>query len=602
MAGKTGWGGNYWAKGTWAFGVQLPVEIYETVPVSESLDVWLPLRVEAAVALNAFLVEVEFSHDLDYGYAPVLTPSNYIIPGLSVTGVFPGTSSKKVKLVTSEHAATTYTLTVADAHSSAGDHLDPAYKTTLFAGFPINPTFFAAAQSGSKVELIFSTSMLQNAAFTDPASYQVADLNGSTVAVTSATASGTSPIQRVTLELGASLTPGGHYVATILSSSVQTSMGLSIFPEDDVFQWADMQAPLNVGPISIPLGEFSGEVGDTYPNPNNLLDYPEAFDHPYWSKGGCTITKDATPGPLSHPRAVPGPLPAPPPVGLRADELVEDTSTARHEVVRTGTVVGGGKVTQSVYVKADGRSILTMRGNNPWGSAWFDLSTGELARLSTNWDVASTVATVEAVEEFPGWYRCSLTRDVTAPVATVAAFGAAESTSSTSYEGSGSSALYLYGAELVNTSLLGVPLGQVFFSPALDSLAADSVIQVDEVSVCTRAYDVYTIPSLPDPNPLSIYSPAEGYSTLLNDDVLWATAERLGLAHINLTDNQADTIVPPVDGPADATLQETFDQSKVALLNVEDWVLYDGVGTSFFCADNTAPVGPGATTNINLQP
>ena len=42
--------------------------------------------------------------------------------------------------------------------------------------------------------------------------------------------------------------------------------------------------------------------------------------------------------------------------------------------------------------------------------------------------------------------------------------------------------------------------------------------------------------------------------------------------------------------------------SKVALLNVEDWVLYDGVGTTFICADNLAPVGPGTTTNINLQP
>ena len=602
MAGRTGWGGNYWAKGLWATGLQLPVAIDETVPLSESLNVWLPLRVVSATALNAFLVEVDFSHDLDYGYAPVLTPSNYIIPGLSVTGVFLGTSSKRVKLVTSEHAATVYTLTVAAAHSSAGDPLDPAYKTVNFAGFPINPSFFAAAQSASKVELVFSTGMLQNAAFTDPASYQVADLNGNTVAITSATASGMTPIQRVTLELGASLTPGGHYVATVVSSAVQTSTGLSIFPEDDVFQWADMQAPLNVGPISIPIGEFSGEVADVYPDPHNLLEYPEAFDHPYWTKGACTITKGAVPGPRSHPRPVPGPVPPPPPVGLWADALVEDTATARHEVVRTGTVVGSARVTQSIYVKAEGRSILTMRGNNPWGSAWFDLSTGELARLSTNWNVASTVATVEEVEEFPGWYRCTLTRDVTTPGATAVMFGAAESTSSTSYEGDGSTALYLYGAQFVDTSLLGVPLGQVFFSPALDLPAADSVIQVDEVSVCTRAYDVYTIPSLPDPQPLSIYSPTEAFSTTLNDDVLWATAERLGLAHVNLTDNRADTVVPPVDGPADATLQETFDQSKVALLNVADWVLYDGVGTSFFCADNTAPVGPGTTTNINLQP
>jgi hypothetical protein len=413
MPGNTGWGGNFWAKGTWGLGIQLPIELNETVTLSESLNVWLPLRVSSAVALSAYLVEVEFSQNLDYGYAPVLTPSNYVIPGLTVSNVIIVSTSNKVRLITSEQAATIYALTVNNAHSYAGDPLGPSYHTVNFAGFPVRPSFFAAAQSATKVELVFSTTMLQNAAFTDATSYQISDLNGNTVVVTSATASGPSPVQRVTLKLGASLTPGGHYVATILSSSVQTLAGLSIYPVDDVFQWADMLAPLNVGPISIPIEDFSGEAS-------------------------------------------------------------------------------GG--------------------------------------------------------------------------------------------------------------LLGQPLGQVFFSPAFDVATADSIIQVDEVSVCTQAYDVYTIPSLPDPNPLSIYSPGQPYSTTLNADVLWATAERLGLARFNLVDNQTETMPSPTDGPADATLQETFDQSKVALLNVEDWVLYDGVGTSFICADNTVPVGPGATTNINLQP
>jgi hypothetical protein len=43
--------------------------------------------------------------------------------------------------------------------------------------------------------------------------------------------------------------------------------------------------------------------------------------------------------------------------------------------------------------------------------------------------------------------------------------------------------------------LLGAPDGQIFFSPAFGANAANSVIEIDSVRVCTRAYDVYSIPS-----------------------------------------------------------------------------------------------------------
>ena len=213
-----------------------------------------------------------------------------------------------------------------------------------------------------------------------------------------------------------------------------------------------------------------------------------------------------------------------------------------------------------------------------------------------------------AVEELDnGWYRCTLTRDVSASGATDVTFGAAESTASSTNAGSGTTALYLFGAEFVVPSLLGVPLGQVFFSPSLDVAlpAASSTIQVDSVSVCTRAFDVYEIPEIPDPKPMMTWGAVLPYNaSVLNDtdDVIWATADRLGLAHVNLTDRPEDTWGGATDGPADATLQETFDQSRVALLNVDDWVLYDGVGTAFICAENLTPIPAGTTTNINLQP
>jgi hypothetical protein len=405
------WGGSPWGGG----GISgiAPVSIDETVPISESVTATLTIRLVGAVPLSAFVVQATFSLDLDYAYPPMLSVSNYSIPGLTVTTVDVGPTPTSVLLSTTEQGPTVYTLTVTAAHSTLGDTLNPAYNTAVFSGLPVQPTFFAAAQSRTKVELIFSVAMLQNAAFEDVASYQIADLNGSVVPIVSATPSGPAPIRRVTLGLGSNLSPGGYYVATVLSASVVTTVLEPVYANTDLFQWAEMSAPINTGPIEIPIRDFSGEV---------------------------------------------------------------------------------------------------------------------------------------------------------------------------------------------STGLLGQPLGQVFFSPALDMSAANSVIQVDEVSVCTQAYDSYEFPFIPDPQPLMTFGVGQPYSTLLNADALWATAERLGVARVNLSDYRSETIPATVDGPCDAVLQEVFDQSKVALLNVSDWVLFDGVNTSFICADNTAPIGPGTTTAINLEP
>jgi hypothetical protein len=257
--------------------------------------------------------------------------------------------------------------------------------------------------------------MLQNVPFSDPASYTVTDLNFNSLPIISATIYGPTPVQRLTLELGVEMAPGGYYVVTAVDPNIKTAAGLNLSPNYDMFHWEEMQAPYRNAPINIDIQRFSGEVS-------------------------------------------------------------------------------GG--------------------------------------------------------------------------------------------------------------LLGQPLGQIFFSPALEAAIANSSIQIDSVSCCTRAYDVYTMPSLPDPYPLVIFGADLPYITVIggSGNVLWAPAERLGLARFGLADFQEETLPQAVDGPADAILQETFDQSRVSLLNVDTWVLFDGVGTPFATADNLTPIPAGTTTNINLQP
>lgn len=151
-----------------------------------------------------------------------------------------------------------------------------------------------------------------------------------------------------------------------------------------------------------------------------------------------------------------------------------------------------------------------------------------------------------------------------------------------------------------NGGLIGNPLGLVFFSPALTTSAANSVIQVDDVSVCTRAYDSYAFPEFVDPTPLYTHG-FGGPGGLLNSGVvLWAPAPRLSEVRTNVAASYEDEVPQAEDAMCTAVLREPWDQNYVALLNNPGWTMFDNTGTSvppmFICADNTAPIPPGPNT------
>ena len=417
--GSGGYGGG--AGGSWgSFSggtPPAPVSETETLTLSEAITVSLPLTVVGAISLNPFLVRLDFSHPVDLGFGPTLTIGNYsIFPLLTVTGVNPSGDTRQLLIDTSEQGGVAYTLTVAAGRSTAGDLLDLANNTAVFAGFPIAPSFFATAQSRTKVQLTFSQEMTQDAALTDPASYTLTDLQGAPVPITAVNITGPTPISRVRFTLGAELDPGGYYVATV-STAVTTIVGLTITPDTDLFQWQEMQnAFRGVAPMVIPIENFTGEV---------------------------------------------------------------------------------------------------------------------------------------------------------------------------------------------TSGLLGQPAGQVFFSPSLEALAPNSSIQVDDVQVCTKAFDVYTPPSIPDPNPLTTWS-AVTPNSVIGTEVLYASFDRpnrMQEVQINLQGYlEQDTYTPPVDGPADATLDEPLDPNFISYLNNPFWETFGGAGTTFILADNLAPIPPGGSSNINLQP
>lgn len=160
----------------------------------------------------------------------------------------------------------------------------------------------------------------------------------------------------------------------------------------------------------------------------------------------------------------------------------------------------------------------------------------------------------------------------------------------------------------VTDPLFGVHNGLVFFSPSLLTEAPNSIIQIDEISVCTKAFDEYHFPEPVDPFPL--YTHGAGVVptpqvTRLNDDVLWAEFPRLFEASIAVSDTQEDTVPTAVDGPATATFTEPWDLAFVSLLNNTEWKLFDNAGNPpeyFKTADNLAPIPGGSTVVVVLQP
>jgi hypothetical protein len=161
----------------------------------------------------------------------------------------------------------------------------------------------------------------------------------------------------------------------------------------------------------------------------------------------------------------------------------------------------------------------------------------------------------------------------------------------------------------VQTGLYGLANGLVFFSPALVNPAANSIIEVEDVDVCTKAFDEYHFPQPLDPPVLYTHGagvvPTPSVTTLNSTASLWAKFPRLMEATITLSDMQEDTLPTPVDGPCTATMDESWDPAFISLMNNMDWKIFDNAGTPpayFITANNLAPIPSGPPIVIILQP
>ena len=134
-----------------------------------------------------------------------------------------------------------------------------------------------------------------------------------------------------------------------------------------------------------------------------------------------------------------------------ADKIIEHSTTSVHGVNRTlapESLVNGIVYTFSVYAKAAERGFIWMQALDSFAKSYFNLSTGVISSSGSG-----HTSTITAVGN--GWYRCAITFTSDQTNNSYRAIGIAQTSGTESYAGDGSSGLFLWGAQLEQSSTVG---------------------------------------------------------------------------------------------------------------------------------------------------
>lgn len=155
----------------------------------------------------------------------------------------------------------------------------------------------------------------------------------------------------------------------------------------------------------------------------NLLKYTEQFDNSAWGKTRGTISANAT---------------AAPDGSMVADAFIEDSTAGLSHDIAFSTSFSAGTYTFSISAKPNGRSWVCIGFFN-LSFAFFNASTGAIGTVGSG--ISASVAAQPG-----GWFRFSVTYTATSTFYAYIALASANGVAS--YNGDGSSGMYLYGAQL----------------------------------------------------------------------------------------------------------------------------------------------------------
>jgi len=171
------------------------------------------------------------------------------------------------------------------------------------------------------------------------------------------------------------------------------------------------------------------------PSRTNLITYSEDFSNGNWAKYGTTVTSGFTS----------------PDGSLNAFKLVEDTNNSKHFISRNNLFTPDGVTRDySIFVKEGEKRYIFITNvtttNNDINCAVFDTRDG----VFTNTNNPTYISNRNVTTLSNGWYRIDFTSNVNSFSYDNFYIGisSSETMSGVSYQGDGTSGVYIYGAQL----------------------------------------------------------------------------------------------------------------------------------------------------------
>ena len=189
--------------------------------------------------------------------------------------------------------------------------------------------------------------------------------------------------------------------------------------------------------INVPLLSYEGGCPhlETHAAYTQLLTYSNDFGNSSWTLLGATLTSGHSSPSVDYP--------------TDAYKLVESSVDEVHYVAAQSITSSGTDYTCSVYAKKGENNFLQFFHSQGGGHIDFDLNTGSVG------SVGSTFSDGVITELLNGWYRCSakLASSVTGSTTVyITLVSSSTATRAASYTGDGTSGLYIFGANLTETT------------------------------------------------------------------------------------------------------------------------------------------------------
>ena len=153
------------------------------------------------------------------------------------------------------------------------------------------------------------------------------------------------------------------------------------------------------------------------PSRENKITYSEDINDSSWSKLNLTVTANDVISPDGS---------------QTADKLVEDSASSKHQLLKN--ISSYTELTVSFFAKKAERSFISVEKSS-WGTTVFDINNGTVVSGTGN-----------IVYYGNGWYRCSATYTAS-PAQTQLYIIVMKDGSTNTYQGDGTSGLYLWGVQ-----------------------------------------------------------------------------------------------------------------------------------------------------------